>query len=618
MASREREARLAKLQEIAILSEETGDIDSALQAMEQIKLIQTQGFGRSPREQRGDLQAQDEEFRRESFLSGVDPQRRILLEGIGDGELAAIAAGNRLMTLGRGVGLVDPASEADRRAIADVQQLNPALFGAAEIGTDIAAFSPGGAIAGAARTVGGKIAGQSAVSALEGGVAARGEGQGLRDQAKQAVVSGVLGGTIDSAVRGVPAVGAAIGSRAKRFVGRETPATTIPVGKRLDETMLAVAPEVDDLKSVAGQIYNEIDELGITLKPIEYDGLNLRLALVANKMGFRPRAHPNVNAVLQDFTDNRGQAVRLSDLDNKRTFARTKVKTNDDGQDAIVQSLIGEIDDYMDGLSSKSFTNPTDVDVSGLYRDARKIWGRAKRGELIQDAAFAAANTPGSFETAMKSQLRKIANDKKLFRKFNEKEQAALLKAVRGSATEDVARELGELGLSEGRYAAISLGAMGGAGFAVGGPAGAAAGALSIPLIGKVSRTLADRLTRKNVAFFDQVVRAGSDGEDIVKAYMANTAKGKRKTSEIMELLIRPGVKTEKLLKSKNRFVRDALFIMQRVDPTDIRRAFGTGAVSAEQQGIADISEGISQLTDEDKEFQPIDLLRQGLEQNRR
>jgi hypothetical protein len=89
-----------------------------------------------------------------------------------------------------------------------------------------------------------------------------------------------------------------------------------------------------------------------------------------------------------------------------------------------------------------------------------------------------------------------------------------------------------------------SLGVAGGA--AIGG----APGAVAVPLIGQVSRNLAQKLTRRNAELSNLIVRAGKDGRKVVDAYMKSVPAKERSVSELTELLMRPDVSLKGLSKN--------------------------------------------------------------------
>ena len=121
---------------------------------------------------------------------------------------------------------------------------------------------------------------------------------------------------------------------------------------------------------------------------------------------------------------------------------------------------------------------------------------------------------------------------------------------VRGDTPENIARLIGRFGFTEGGAHNVITAMSGvGAGAVAAGPMGA----MVVPLVGQVSRKLAQRMTIKNAEFADSVIKAGKDAEKIAKAYKKHTPKGQRDPAELSELLMKgdidlSGLKSDELL----------------------------------------------------------------------
>jgi len=103
---------------------------------------------------------------------------------------------------------------------------------------------------------------------------------------------------------------------------------------------------------------------------------------------------------------------------------------------------------------------------------------------------------------------------------------------------------VGRLGFSEGGATNVVSSAIGsGLGFAVAGPGGA----VIVPIIGQVSRKLAQRMTAKNAEFLDSMIRAGNNSRRIVNSYLKNTPKSQRSAKELSELLVDPDIDLSKI-----------------------------------------------------------------------
>lgn len=324
------------------------------------------------------------------------------------------------------------------------------------------------------------------------------------------------------------------------------------------------APTIEGLKDAARGVYNELDNLGITINPRSVTRLSNELRSVARKEGFNKRIHPKVSAVLDEFESIRNRPQALTEVDTLRKVAQGAASSIEPSEARIGSILIGKIDDTLDNLKNANFTNPTKADIGAKYRDARQLWGRAKRSEILEEA-FEKANLQATgFENGIRTQFRSILNNKKKRKGFSPEDLSAMRQVVKGGTAENLAKMIGRFGFSEGQASNMLMGSLGVAGgAAIAGPAGAVA----VPLVGQLSRTLAQKLTRGGAEAADAIVRAGKDGKKVVEAYLKATKKSERSAQELTELLLRPEIslkelkaKIPKLPQEQRKLAADAVF----------------------------------------------------------
>ena len=111
---------------------------------------------------------------------------------------------------------------------------------------------------------------------------------------------------------------------------------------------------------------------------------------------------------------------------------------------------------------------------------------------------------------------------------------------------------------------------------------GTAGAAVPVPIIGAVSRSLAEKLTLNNARFADQVIRAGKNARKITAAYLDNTAPKARSAEELSQLLIRQDIDLNKL--PKNKFNNEARksALMYREKLKNLTAAAAAGAAKPE------------------------------------
>lgn len=336
--------------------------------------------------------------------------------------------------------------------------------------------------------------------------------------------------------------------------------------KSAKKLLAETAPTIDGLKSAARKVYTEIDNLGVTVNPRSVTRLSEELAVTARKQGFNPRVHPKVNAALREFKNIEGQAVPLSDIDTLRRVANASAISLDPDEARLGGILVNKIDDFLDNLKSQQLSK-SGMDIGIKYRDARQLWRRAKKAEILQDAFEKANMQATGFENGIRVQFRSILNSKRKSKGFTKEELDAMRKVVKGTTSQNIAKMIGKFGFSEGQASNMLLGSLGVAGgAAVGGPAGAVA----VPLIGQISRNLAQKLTRNNAQGTDLIIRAGKNGKEVVKAYMKITTPKERNAQELTELLLRPdisleGLKSASVPQAQRKLISDAVFMVNAI-----------------------------------------------------
>jgi polysaccharide deacetylase 2 family uncharacterized protein YibQ len=88
---------------------------------------------------------------------------------------------------------------------------------------------------------------------------------------------------------------------------------------------------------------------------------------------------------------------------------------------------------------------------------------------------------------------------------------------------------------------------------------GLGAGGIVIPVIGSVSKKIAQNLTRNKAKFVDSISRAGTDANKIAKAYLSAVPKAKRSVQDLADLLTDPKINIDELEMIANKTFQDAV-----------------------------------------------------------
>lgn len=318
--------------------------------------------------------------------------------------------------------------------------------------------------------------------------------------------------------------------------------------KKMDQFMAQSAPDVDTLKKSSRAIYKEIDDMGVSIKPDAYAALASRIARETRRKGLDADVTPAANKAVGRFAEKIGEEVNLSELDTLREVAQGAAASLNAKEKMLGSIIIDSVDDFLDKGGSTLFNRvPEGVNLGQRYKVAQRLWGQARRAEMIDDALKQADLQASGLENGIRIQFRQILKNPKKRRFFRDNEIREMDKVVKGTKGANLSKLLGRFGFSEQNATNIiggSISAGGGAavGSMIAGPAGGAVGAVVTPIAGQGFRQLAQRLTKNNAQFARQVIKAGPDGREITKAYFSNTPKSQRSAAELGQLLANPDI----------------------------------------------------------------------------
>lgn len=335
-------------------------------------------------------------------------------------------------------------------------------------------------------------------------------------------------------------------------------------------------PSIDELKTAAREVYKEIDNLGATVNSSRVTGLTRDLNTTIRSEGFNKRIHPKVAAALDEFEKIKGTNQPISNLDTLRKVARSAASSIEPDEARLGAIMVGKVDDFLDNLDQAALVGGNADEVGRKFKDARQLWQRARKGDDIEYAFERAKNQASGFENGLRVQFRSILNNKKKMRGYTPEEKAAMEQVVRGGGLENTAKAIGKFGFSEGQATSMLMGSLGVAG---GAAVGGGAGAVAVPLVGQVSKNLAQKLTRNNAEMVSQIVRQGKDADGIAKAYFAKVKPENRSATELAELLISMKARDQLSIRAADERTKQAI-----ADANYLIRAYNATQASEEEK----------------------------------
>lgn len=316
---------------------------------------------------------------------------------------------------------------------------------------------------------------RTGAAALDGAVAGAAFGAG--DAESNRGQAAIQGGTIGAITGGV--VGNTIG-RIER-----------------SKVLKSAVPATQDIKAAASSLYKEAEQAGVAFNQNFYN----RLTASAKRAVGRTHSglHPKTQAALDVLENEKGRTLSLSEVDEIRQVINSSQSGADAADARLLGKIVNKLDDFVNSAKTTDITGNRDgIRVLG---EARKLWQKQAKSQVVDDIIEKAQNQATGFENGLRVQFRSLANNPKRFRQFNKQEQAAIKKIVRGGAVENTLRAIGWLD-PRGPFGALLTGGVGvGTGVA---PAAALAGA------GLVGKKAAETATRGNVGALQRVITNGN------------------------------------------------------------------------------------------------------------
>lgn len=331
-------------------------------------------------------------------------------------------------------------------------------------------------------TLGARVGAGAAMGGAQGLLYGFGAGEGgLTDRAMSAASGGVLGAVLGGAV---PVLGGILRNAGKGMADRAAM-----------RQVIKAAPASDDVRSAANALYQQADQ--VTNLPRPAFGAIAQKALDdAQRGGMDAMLTPGAARVadrMADVATDPSATVSFREMDILRRQAGIPAGNIANPTEARVAGMMQDaVDEFVESVDPK---------LAGQVDEARNLWARMRRHEVITEAIEKAQNQASGFENGLRTQFRSILNNKKLTRGMTEAEKDALRAVVRGTPFGNLLRQVGRLGVglnSQSNAVGMSLGAMLGAGAgSVAGPAGSMVGSVLLPGMATLAKRAANKTTAK-------------------------------------------------------------------------------------------------------------------------
>lgn len=258
----------------------------------------------------------------------------------------------------------------------------------------------------------------------------------------------------------------------------------------------AAAPSTDDLAAASNRLYKAADQAGITVKAPAFNRLSQNVQAVAGRINKDLR--PNTAGIVDDVLSMRGRNITLQELDELRQVVGQSMAKAQPQDVRTLQRIKDVIDGFADNIRPGDFTG--DPRGFGLIKEARQLWSRKAKSQIIDEIVEKAKNQATGFENGLVIHMRALANNPKRMKAFSPEEQKIIKSVVRRGTVHGILRALGMLSPNS-TFGGLMTGGVGvGAGIL---PGAALAGT------GMAARSAAGALTRGKVNTLQNAVATG-------------------------------------------------------------------------------------------------------------
>lgn len=320
--------------------------------------------------------------------------------------------------------------------------------------------------------------------------------------------------------------------RATEFAGALTPmgaagrvSGSVFSPKRAYKTVTPPVPTREELKAATTAGYGEARAMGAEYAPTPMKEWAEGTINQLNTEGRIASNYPKVHRLLEEISTppEGAKSITLESVD--ALYKELGHLGGDPAEGTVASIAQRSLDDFHAALDPSSLVagTATPQRAAEVLREARGNAAAGFRSDRVtgleKTAArrTAAANSGRNTDNAIRQRLTSLIESTKGSRGLSKQEEDAIDNIIFGSKPKNLARNVGNL-LGGGGGLGTSMLAAGGAagGAATMGPMGAALGLLP-PAIGAGSRTLANRMTAKELKALDEMMRARSP---------ANVARG--------------------------------------------------------------------------------------------
>lgn len=343
-------------------------------------------------------------------------------------------------------GLLGGNTDVERQLLQGYEVANPMAARAADlVGGAVTAAIPGGAITRGATTAS-RVARGAAAGAAVGAASGAGHTdadwsqQGWSDRAQGALAAAIPTSVIGGAI---PVVAPYIARNLRGIIPERA-------GAVADEL-----PTTADMRTASQAAYQRADDAGLVVGQGNYQdfALNAYQRMLDEGLPARPeiaRALVPRAAALTDLVllEAGRVAHSLTDLEQLRRIISNAASATDPTEQRLALVLRDQVDDWLDSLTPGQVIAGNPQEAAAALREARGLWSRMRKTELIEGIENRAQISVGQsvnaagVEQALRREFGNLAKNTRAMSRFTPEERDAIMAVVNGGALDGLLRRL--------------------------------------------------------------------------------------------------------------------------------------------------------------------------------
>lgn len=334
-------------------------------------------------------------------------------------------------------------------------------------------------------------------------------------------------------------------------------ATTSSQIRRLSENILEqAAPSVQMLRGASRANYTMLDEAGIRANGPSSSMLESFIDDFIENNGVSP-------ATGMSTLSSRLNQIKRAAQEGKVTYGfladaiseLRRVGAGTDTQSTLAKNAAEDLDDILIRMVPSSEEALGGQSVNQILTTARSLWRRASVSQsiddIVQDAAIDSERNRSDFVRNFRAGLGSLLKSNSKPGRYLSKEERSLIRdVVRGGRIEKMLELAENIGFNSDDLvrSVIFQGIVGGGTLALSGSQAAAGAAIvGATALGAVMRRAANNIFKNNANFARALIRSGTNGEDIARAYYRNVPSSRRNPRDLTILFLNNGADLSKI-----------------------------------------------------------------------